>query len=80
MLILHGENGKRTVCPTEFLPLNNIALGYKAGYDLTTEKFQLCIKLEGFDEMRTTMTQEEYEVMAGLVKRLFGKAQEKCTK
>ena len=58
-------------------PSNNIALGYKAGYDLTTEKFQLCIKLERFDEMRTTMNQEEYEVMASLVKRLLEKAQEK---
>ena len=77
MLILHGENGKRTLCPTGFLSSNNIALGYKAGYDLTTEKLQLCIKLEGFDEVRTTMTQDEYEVMSGLVKRLFLKAQEK---
>ena len=76
MLIQLGKNEERTIRPTEFLPSNNIALGYKAGYDLTTEKFQLCIKLEGFDEMRTTMTQEEYEVMSGLVKRLFGKAQE----
>ena len=57
--------------------MNNICLGYKAGIDLTTESLQLCIKLEGFDEMRTTMNQEEYEVMASLVKRLFGQAQEK---
>lgn len=57
--------------------MNNICLGYKAGINLTTEKLQLCIKLEGFDEMRTTMNQEEYEVMAGLVKRLLEKAQEK---
>jgi len=56
--------------------MNNVCFGYKAGIDLTTESLQLCIKLEGFDEIRTTMTQEEYEVMAGLVKRLFGKAQE----
>jgi hypothetical protein len=56
-------------------PSNNIALGYKAGENITTEKLQFCIKLEGFDEVRTTMTQNEYEVMACLVKRLFGKAQ-----
>ena len=59
------------------VPSNNIALGYKAGEDITTERLQLCIKLEGFDEVRTTMTQDEYEVMISLVKRLFGKAQEK---
>ena len=57
--------------------MNNICLGYKAGIDLTTERLQLCIKLEGFDEMRTTMTPKEYEVMIGLVKRLLEKAQEK---
>jgi hypothetical protein len=57
--------------------MNNICLGYRAGEDITTERLQLCIKLEGFDEVRTAMTQEEYEVMAGLVKKLFGKAQEK---
>jgi hypothetical protein len=57
--------------------MNNICLGYKAGIDLTTERLQLCIKLEGFDEIRTTMTQEEYEVINSVVKRLFGKAQEK---
>jgi hypothetical protein len=50
---------------------NNICLGYKAGYDLTTENLQLCIKLEGLAEMRTTMTQEEYEVMSVLVNKLF---------
>lgn len=41
-----------------------------AGDDLTTESYQLCIKLEGFKEMRTTMTHEEYEVMSKLVERL----------
>jgi hypothetical protein len=56
--------------------MNNICLGYKAGIDLTTERLQLCIKLESFDEIRTTMTQEEYEVINSVVKRLFGKAQE----
>jgi len=53
--------------------MNNICLGYKAGIDLTNESYQLCIKLEGYDEMRTTMTQEEYEVMANLVKKLYEK-------
>ena len=53
--------------------MNNICLGYKAGFDLTTESYQLCIKLEGYDEMRTIMTQEEYEVMANLVKKLYEK-------
>jgi len=51
--------------------VNNICLGYMAGVNLTTETNQLCIKLEGFPEMRTTMTQEEYEVMKNLVGKLF---------
>jgi len=53
--------------------MNNICLGYKAGFDLTTESYQLCIKLEGYDEMRTTMTQEEYDVITNLVKKLYVK-------
>lgn len=51
--------------------MTNICLGYKAGYDLTTETNQLCIKLDGFEEMRTTMTQEEYEIIYPVIVRLF---------
>ena len=53
------------------VPSNNIALGYMAGYDITTERLQLCIKLDGLEEVRTTMTQEEYEVVYAIVQRLF---------
>lgn len=51
--------------------MNNICIGFMAGDDLTTESYQLCIKLEGFREMRTTMTHEEYEVMSKLIKKLY---------
>jgi hypothetical protein len=40
---------------------NCICLGKKAGWNLTNEKYMLCVKLDGKKEYRTKMTKKEYE-------------------
>ncbi|MBU2249479.1 MAG: hypothetical protein KKD77_22215 [Gammaproteobacteria bacterium] len=42
---------------------HNICIGKDAGICLTDESYMLCIKFEGFKEIRKQMTPEQYEVL-----------------